>query len=115
MQRNTRTVCLAFTLETLALKLSLAESPQNNQIFQPRRGYYLPPKESANCLVMGLFPNGTRRTMQEVADELAIKVGAAKSLLLRTQLKIRSALEQNASPSPKRLIDLARELVLDAG
>lgn len=73
MQRRIRTTCQAFTLETLA-PLSLRDSCLTRPNLPTLKGCYSPPKEFAIGLVLGLSFNGTRPTMQEIAEKLAIKV-----------------------------------------
>ena len=69
MERETRTIYLAFTLETQALTLSKRLSLKGAKSSDS--------EEAAIGLVLGLSPNGTRRGMQKVADKLATKVGTA--------------------------------------
>jgi hypothetical protein len=107
MQRSTRTTCLGLTFGRLALALSKRlplkqpDSPAQKRLLFASQG-------SAIWLVLGLSPNGTCRTIQEVADKLAIKVGAAKSLLLSARLKNRSALGPETHCHLRRVTDLGR-------
>ena len=107
MQQSTRTACLGLTFGRLALALSnrlplkQPDSPAQKRLLFASQG-------SAIWLVLGLSPNGTCRTIQEVADKLAIKVGAAKSLLLLARLKIQSALGTETHCHRRRVTDLSR-------
>ena len=107
MQRSTRTACLGLTFGRLApalskrLPLKQPDSPALKRLLFASQG-------SAIWLLLGLCLNGTCRTIQEVADKLAIIVGAAKWLLLPARQKIRFSPGTETHCQRRRVTDLSR-------